>query len=67
MAFLENWHVENKPRVLLFDQIPIVPLLYKVGEEHIQLQANRSLITEWVVQPASSPAYKKQKCMTAHK
>lgn len=51
----------------MFDQIPIVPLLYKVGEEHIQLQANRSLITEWVVQPASSPAYKKQKCMTAHK
>ncbi|XP_005918599.1 dnaJ homolog subfamily C member 16 [Haplochromis burtoni] len=30
MAFLENWHVENKPRVLLFDQVPIVPLLYKL-------------------------------------
>ncbi|XP_063330492.1 dnaJ homolog subfamily C member 16-like [Pelmatolapia mariae] len=30
MAFLENWHVENKPRVLLFDQVPVVPLLYKL-------------------------------------
>uniref|UniRef100_A0A4W6C787 DnaJ homolog subfamily C member 16 n=1 Tax=Lates calcarifer TaxID=8187 RepID=A0A4W6C787_LATCA len=30
LAFLDNWHVENKPSVLLFDQVPIVPLLYKL-------------------------------------
>ncbi|XP_044204189.1 dnaJ homolog subfamily C member 16 isoform X1 [Thunnus albacares] len=30
LAFLDNWHVENKPSVLLFDQIPVVPLLYKL-------------------------------------
>ncbi|KAM6928181.1 dnaJ homolog subfamily C member 16 [Xenentodon cancila] len=28
--FLESWRVENKPRLLLFDQIPVVPLLYKL-------------------------------------
>uniref|UniRef100_A0A3Q0S8P7 DnaJ homolog subfamily C member 16 n=1 Tax=Amphilophus citrinellus TaxID=61819 RepID=A0A3Q0S8P7_AMPCI len=31
MAFLGNWHVENKPSLLLFDQVPIVPLLYKLA------------------------------------
>lgn len=30
MAFLDSWHVENKPSLLLFDQVPIVPLLYKL-------------------------------------
>eukprot|EP00064_Thunnus_orientalis_P017257 superscaffoldBa00003620_g17337 len=30
LAFLDNWHVENKPSVLLFDQVPVVPLLYKL-------------------------------------
>uniref|UniRef100_A0A8C9ZFK8 DnaJ homolog subfamily C member 16 n=1 Tax=Sander lucioperca TaxID=283035 RepID=A0A8C9ZFK8_SANLU len=30
LAFLDSWHVENKPSVLLFDQVPIVPLLFKV-------------------------------------
>ncbi|KAM7422239.1 hypothetical protein PAMA_010350 [Pampus argenteus] len=30
LAFLDNWHVENKPSILLFDQVPIVPLLYKL-------------------------------------
>lgn len=30
LAFLDSWHVENKPSVLLFDQVPIVPLLYKL-------------------------------------
>uniref|UniRef100_A0AAQ4P021 DnaJ homolog subfamily C member 16 n=1 Tax=Gasterosteus aculeatus aculeatus TaxID=481459 RepID=A0AAQ4P021_GASAC len=29
-VFLDSWRVENKPSVLLFDQIPIVPLLYKL-------------------------------------
>uniref|UniRef100_A0A3Q2DW99 DnaJ (Hsp40) homolog, subfamily C, member 16 like n=1 Tax=Cyprinodon variegatus TaxID=28743 RepID=A0A3Q2DW99_CYPVA len=29
-AFLDSWHVENKPSLLLFDQIPSVPLLYKL-------------------------------------
>ncbi|XP_067359284.1 dnaJ homolog subfamily C member 16-like isoform X2 [Channa argus] len=30
LAFLDGWHVENKPSVLLFDQVPIFPLLYKL-------------------------------------
>ncbi|XP_022601111.1 dnaJ homolog subfamily C member 16-like isoform X2 [Seriola dumerili] len=30
LTFLDNWHVENKPTVLLFDQVPVVPLLYKL-------------------------------------
>ncbi|KAF7657869.1 hypothetical protein LDENG_00021420 [Lucifuga dentata] len=30
MSFLNSWHVENKPSVLLFDQVPVVPLLYKL-------------------------------------
>nr|XP_020448655.1 dnaJ homolog subfamily C member 16-like isoform X2 [Monopterus albus] len=30
LAFLDSWHVENKPSVLLFDQVPVVPLLYKL-------------------------------------
>lgn len=29
-SFLDSWHVENKPSLLLFDQVPIVPLLYKL-------------------------------------
>lgn len=28
--FLNSWHEINKPNVLLFDQVAIVPLLYKV-------------------------------------
>lgn len=31
MAFLDSWHAENKPSILLFDQVPIIPLLYKVS------------------------------------
>ncbi|XP_071385000.1 dnaJ homolog subfamily C member 16 [Centroberyx affinis] len=30
LPFLSGWHVENKPSVLLFDQVPVVPLLYKL-------------------------------------
>lgn len=30
LAFLDSWHAENKPSVVLFDQVPIVPLLYKL-------------------------------------
>ncbi|KAK5872753.1 hypothetical protein PBY51_013426 [Eleginops maclovinus] len=30
LAFLDSWHVENKPNVILFDQVPVVPLLYKL-------------------------------------
>ncbi|KAM3877957.1 dnaJ homolog subfamily C member 16-like [Diretmus argenteus] len=30
LPFLSSWHVENKPSVLLFDQVPVVPLLYKL-------------------------------------
>lgn len=30
MTFLESWPTENKPRVILFDQVPVVPLLYKL-------------------------------------
>ena len=30
VRFLSGWQQENKPRVLLFDQMPTVPLLYKV-------------------------------------
>ncbi|XP_037534494.1 dnaJ homolog subfamily C member 16 [Nematolebias whitei] len=29
-TFLDDWHAENKPSVLLFDQVPVVPLLYKL-------------------------------------
>ncbi|XP_057686550.1 dnaJ homolog subfamily C member 16 isoform X3 [Corythoichthys intestinalis] len=28
--FLNSWHEVNKPHVLLFDQVPVVPLLYKL-------------------------------------
>uniref|UniRef100_A0A8B9HXG8 DnaJ (Hsp40) homolog, subfamily C, member 16 n=1 Tax=Astyanax mexicanus TaxID=7994 RepID=A0A8B9HXG8_ASTMX len=28
--FLKSWHDVNKPHVLLFDQVPVVPLLYKL-------------------------------------
>uniref|UniRef100_A0AAY5EIA5 J domain-containing protein n=1 Tax=Electrophorus electricus TaxID=8005 RepID=A0AAY5EIA5_ELEEL len=28
--FLNSWHQVNKPHVLLFDQVPAVPLLYKL-------------------------------------
>ncbi|XP_069466558.1 dnaJ homolog subfamily C member 16 [Ambystoma mexicanum] len=30
VRFLSNWQQENKPHVLLFDQMPPVPLLYKL-------------------------------------
>ncbi|XP_029006360.1 dnaJ homolog subfamily C member 16 [Betta splendens] len=30
LAFLDGWRVDNKPRVILFDQVPMVPLLYKL-------------------------------------
>ncbi|CAB1314553.1 unnamed protein product [Coregonus sp. 'balchen'] len=29
-SFLGSWHVENNPSLLLFDQVPTVPLLYKL-------------------------------------
>ncbi|XP_038149084.1 dnaJ homolog subfamily C member 16 isoform X2 [Cyprinodon tularosa] len=29
--FLNSWHALNKPHVLLFDQVPSVPLLYKLA------------------------------------
>lgn len=29
---LNSWHELNKPHVFLFDQVPGVPLLYKVGD-----------------------------------
>uniref|UniRef100_A0A669DBJ5 DnaJ homolog subfamily C member 16 n=1 Tax=Oreochromis niloticus TaxID=8128 RepID=A0A669DBJ5_ORENI len=29
LQFLNSWHELNKPHVLLFDQVPAVPLLYK--------------------------------------
>lgn len=31
LQFLNSWHELNKPHVLLFDQVPVVPLLYKVS------------------------------------
>lgn len=33
---LNSWHELNKPHVFLFDQVPGVPLLYKVGNIHIR-------------------------------
>nr|XP_015192313.1 PREDICTED: dnaJ homolog subfamily C member 16 [Lepisosteus oculatus] len=30
LQFLNGWYEENKPHVLLFDQVPVVPLLYKL-------------------------------------
>ncbi|KAK1899121.1 DnaJ like subfamily C member 16 [Dissostichus eleginoides] len=30
LQFLSSWHELNKPHVLLFDQVPVVPLLYKL-------------------------------------
>ncbi|TNN48601.1 DnaJ subfamily C member 16 [Liparis tanakae] len=30
LQFLSSWHKLNKPHVLLFDQVPVVPLLYKL-------------------------------------
>lgn len=31
VEFLAGWQSENKPSVLLFDQVPHVPLTYKVS------------------------------------
>lgn len=31
VEFLAGWQIENKPNVLLFDQVPHVPLVYKVS------------------------------------
>ncbi|KAJ8412019.1 hypothetical protein AAFF_G00142860 [Aldrovandia affinis] len=31
LDFLNGWHEENKPHVLLFDQVPVVSLLYKLA------------------------------------
>lgn len=31
VEFLAGWQIENKPNVLLFDQVPQVPLIYKVS------------------------------------
>ncbi|KAG7472090.1 hypothetical protein MATL_G00104830 [Megalops atlanticus] len=30
LEFLNSWHEQNKPHVLLFDQVPTVPLLFKL-------------------------------------
>ncbi|XP_056129228.1 dnaJ homolog subfamily C member 16-like [Lampris incognitus] len=30
LPFLSRWQIENKPSVLLFDQVPVIPLLYKL-------------------------------------
>lgn len=30
LQFLNSWHELNKPHVLLFDQVPVVPLLFKL-------------------------------------
>lgn len=30
LQFLNSWHELNKPHVLLFDQVPVVPLLYRL-------------------------------------
>uniref|UniRef100_A0A3Q3WVA0 DnaJ homolog subfamily C member 16 n=1 Tax=Mola mola TaxID=94237 RepID=A0A3Q3WVA0_MOLML len=30
LQFLNGWHELNKPHVLLFDQVPVVPLLFKL-------------------------------------
>lgn len=30
LSFLGSWQVENKPTLLLFDQLPMVPFLYKL-------------------------------------
>ncbi|XP_063001292.1 dnaJ homolog subfamily C member 16 isoform X1 [Elgaria multicarinata webbii] len=30
VGFLSNWKKENKPHVLLFDHLPLIPLLYKL-------------------------------------
>uniref|UniRef100_A0AAZ3QZL0 DnaJ homolog subfamily C member 16 n=1 Tax=Oncorhynchus tshawytscha TaxID=74940 RepID=A0AAZ3QZL0_ONCTS len=30
LQFLNSWHEQNKPHLLLFDQVPVVPLLYKL-------------------------------------
>lgn len=35
LQFLNSWHELNKPHVLLFDQVPVVPLLYKVGHQGV--------------------------------
>lgn len=31
IRFLSDWRKDNKPHVLLFDHMPVVPLLYKVN------------------------------------
>ncbi|XP_066190478.1 dnaJ homolog subfamily C member 16 isoform X2 [Sylvia atricapilla] len=37
VRFLSDWRKDNKPHVLLFDHMPVVPLLYKAREMKKQL------------------------------
>ncbi|KAM4886043.1 dnaJ homolog subfamily C member 16 isoform 3-T4 [Sylvia borin] len=37
IRFLSDWRKDNKPHVLLFDHMPVVPLLYKAREMKKQL------------------------------
>ncbi|XP_068172069.1 dnaJ homolog subfamily C member 16 [Antennarius striatus] len=30
MGYLNSWQMENKPSLVMFDQVPVVPLLYKL-------------------------------------
>lgn len=50
LGFLAGWQPENKPNVILFDQTPNVPLLYKVShvfthtQRHTHTQLNAFLL-----------------------
>ncbi|XP_048872391.1 dnaJ homolog subfamily C member 16 isoform X1 [Brienomyrus brachyistius] len=52
VEFLNNWHEYNKPHVLLFDQVPVVPLLYKLtafaNKDYIQFGYVDQGLTETV-------------------
>lgn len=42
LQFLGSWPEENKPTVLLFDQMSDIPLLFKVSAGHTHTHSYRS-------------------------
>lgn len=48
-SFLESWRVENKPTVLLFDQVPVIPLLYKVSNVFSHSHTREALLTQNII------------------
>lgn len=44
VSFLAGWQSENKPSVIIFDQPPFAPLLYKVSSIYVYAHTNVQLV-----------------------